>query len=228
MAAVERRVVVHRQVAQPGVTGEELRLAPDRLQAVLQQQALDVVDLATQCRVVLGAHVEAHVGRHQAVAAGHLQFDLRGVLVREHRLGAVTDRGAFDVGDVRAQQVLRPAHQRHRHHSAHRQAVEHRIDLVANRAFRGQGADLGRTAQPLHRHDGVRHAVEAPQVRVGVGLGYRERQQLSEVAPEGQVPVTGVGRDIGQARAVAVADAGLGVEPLQQPVVDMFAIGDTG
>ena len=39
------------------------------------------------------------------------------------------------------------------------------------------------------------------------------------------VAVAGVGRDIGQARAVAVADPRPWVELLQQPVIDMLAIG---
>ena len=105
-ALVQGHVMGHRQVADIAVEGQQVPLPGDRLQAVGQQQRMQLVQVGAQGLFIVGTHVEGQAGRVQLVAAGHLPFHLLGILAGQRRLRRIAHRGAADARDVIAGGVL--------------------------------------------------------------------------------------------------------------------------
>ena len=130
---------------------------------------------------------------------------------------------------MRFKHVLRCGDQRQAHHGALGQLIEQRVDRVALARFAGEMACGRWRAQAVGDHDPVRYAVEVPQPRVGIRAWLAKEQPLRKVPATGQLDLVGlrrlrIGRQPVEAFAILCRrpeHGGPGVEPAQQPVVDL-------
>ena len=105
---IELRLVVHGQVLDVGIEGDEIVAARDRLDAVGHEEGMEPVDPLLQAREVRGSEVE---GLHQGVdlvALGDRALGRLARLARDERLRALADGRAHDPRDVVQDLVLRP------------------------------------------------------------------------------------------------------------------------
>ena len=207
---IERRVIGHRQIAQVAVEHQQIRFVQDRLQTVRQQHRIELIDVGAQRLRIVAAQIERQAHRVEPVALRHLALDRLRVFARQRRFGGVTDRRAFDLGDLVASRVLRLQRHGQHHHGVFRQAIEQREHVIAGAAFGGQVTDLRRVPQSLNRDHRVRQVVEPP----GADSCPSAAWSASAVRPgrgRRQAVIAGIRRDLQQLVGIATGDRRFGL-----------------
>ena len=218
--AVEVGLVVHGQVLDVGVEGNEIVGARDRLDAVGYEERVEPVHPLPQAREVRGPEVEGLHQRVDLVALGDRALCHLAGLAREQRLRALTDGRAHDPRDVVQDLVLRPEDNDLREHRALRHLIEEREGLIAQGSLGGVVAGLRGPPQALDGDAPLRHAIEPPYSALPIRARRAQEERIGEVPAEGQILVAGIGHALEEPVRVSVPERRSRVEPGHEPLVE--------
>ena len=225
--AVEVGLVVHGQVLDVSVEGDEIMAARDRLDAVGHEERVEPVDPLLHAPEIRGPEVE---GLHQGVdliALGDRALCRLPGLARQERLRALADGRAHDPRDVVQDLVLRPEHDDEGEHRALRHLIEEREGLIAQGPLGGVVAGLRGPPQALDGDASLRHAVEPPNAALPIRARRAQQERIGEVPPEGQILVAGIGHAIEQPIGASVPERRSRIEPGHEPLVEHAPIPAT-